>query len=147
MRVLIRYDENSENDLARAGVTLGKLAIVFGAVSIGYVPGLFVLDTRRNMNMDITKFIPHGRDNMISGSELAQLTRLDSRTVKQLIADARTKGTVICSSLEGNRGGYFIPVTPEEAVEYVRTERSRISSAIAALRPAEEYIKDTEVQE
>ncbi|HEZ7985906.1 MAG TPA: hypothetical protein RWO09_03095 [Ruminococcus sp.] len=96
--------------------------------------------------MDITKFIPHGRDNMISGSELAQLTQLDSRTVKQLIADARTKGTVICSSLEGNRGGYFIPDTPEEAVEYVRTERSRISSAIAALRPAEEYIRDTEEQ-
>lgn len=146
MRILIRYDKDNENDLARAGVTLGKLAIVFGAVYISYVPGLFVLDTRRDFTMDITKFIPHGRDNMISGSELAQLTRLDSRTVKQLIADARTKGTVICSSLEGNRGGYFIPDTPEEAVEYVRTERSRISSAIAALRPAEEYIRDTEEQ-
>ena len=46
MRILIRYDENSENALARAGMTLGKLAIAFGAVSIGYVPGLFVLDTR-----------------------------------------------------------------------------------------------------
>lgn len=66
MRVLIRYDVNSENDLARAGVTLGKLAIVFGAVSIEYVPGLFVLDTGRNTTMDITKLIPHGRDNMIS---------------------------------------------------------------------------------
>ena len=146
MRILIRYDKGNENDLARAGVTLGKLAIVFGAVYISYVPGLFVLDTRRDYTMDITKFIPHGRDNMISGSELAQLTQLDSRTVKQLIADARTRGTVICSSLEGNRGGYFIPDTPEEAVEYVRTERSRISSAIAALRSAEEYIRDTEAE-
>ena len=146
MRVHITYDTDNEDDLARAGVTLGKLAIIFGAVRISYVPGLFVLDTRKDLNMDITKFIPHGRDNMISGSELSQLTRLDSRTVKQLIADARTKGTIICSSLEGNRGGYFIPDTPEEAVEYVRTERSRISSAIAALRPAEEYIKDTEEQ-
>lgn len=146
MRILIRYDKSNENDLARAGVTLGKLAIVFGEVYISYVPGLFVLDTRRDYTMDITKFIPHGRDNMISGSELAQLTQLDSRTVKQLIADARTRGTVICSSLEGNRGGYFIPDTPDEAVEYVRTERSRISSAIAALRPAEEYIRDTEEQ-
>lgn len=146
MRILIRYDKGNENDLARAGVTLGKLAIVFGAVYISYVPGLFVLDTRRDYTMDITKFIPHGRDNMISVSELAQLTQLDSRTVKQLIADARTRGTVICSSLEGNRGGYFIPDTPEEAVEYVRTERSRISSAIAALRSAEEYIRDTEAE-
>lgn len=147
MRIIITYDTNSENDLARAGVTLGKLAIKFGVISIRYVPGLFVLDTRKDLNMDITKFIPRGRDNMISGSDLAQLTQLDSRTVKQLIANARTKGKVICSSLEGNRGGYFIPDSPEEAVEYVRTERSRISSAIAALRPAEEYIKEMEDQQ
>ncbi|HEZ7985905.1 MAG TPA: hypothetical protein RWO09_03090 [Ruminococcus sp.] len=40
MRILIRYDKDSENDLARAGVTLGKLAIVFGAVSIEYAPRL-----------------------------------------------------------------------------------------------------------
>lgn len=96
--------------------------------------------------MDIIKFIPHGKDNMISGSDLAQLTQLDSRSVKQLVANARTKGAVICSSLEGNRGGYFIPDTPEEAVEYVRTERSRINSAKAALRSAEEYIKEMEEQ-
>lgn len=38
--------------------------------------------------MDITKFIPHGKDNMISGSDLAQLTQLDSRSVKQLVANA-----------------------------------------------------------
>lgn len=35
--------------------------------------------------MDITKFIPRGRDNMISGSDPAQLTQPDSRSVKQHI--------------------------------------------------------------
>lgn len=91
--------------------------------------------------MDITKFIPHGKDNMISGSDLSQLTHLDGRTIKQLIANARMKGAIICSSLEGNRGGYFIPDTPAEAVEYVRTEQCRIQSAKEALRSAEEYIR------
>lgn len=97
--------------------------------------------------MDIEKFIPHGRANMISGSELAQLTQLDSRTIKHLIARARIKGAVICSSLDGNRGGYIIPDTPEEAVEYVRTEQQRINSAIAALKPAEEYINRTDEEQ
>lgn len=94
--------------------------------------------------MDIVKFIPHGKKNAVGGKELKQVTGLDERTVKQQIANARLKGAVICSILDGNKGGYFIPETPEEAVEYVRTEQCRIASARAALRSAEEYISDAE---
>jgi len=70
--------------------------------------------------MNIIKFIPRGKKNAVSGKELKQLTGHDERTVKQQIANARLKGAVICSILDGNRGGYFIPESPEEAVEYVR---------------------------
>lgn len=94
--------------------------------------------------MDIMKFIPHGKRNAVSGKELKLLTGLDERTVKQQIANARLKGSVICSILDGNRGGYFIPEAPEEAVEYVRTEQCRIASAQAALRSAEKFISGIE---
>lgn len=94
--------------------------------------------------MNIVKFIPHGMKNAISGKELKQLTGHDERTVKQQIANARLKGAAICSILDGSRGGYFIPDSPEEAVEYVRTEQCRIQSAREALRAAEEYISNAE---
>lgn len=90
--------------------------------------------------MDIIKFIPHGKRNAVSGKELKQLTGCDERTVKQHIANARLKGVVICSILDGNNGGYFQPDSPDEAIEYVRTEQLRINSAKAALKAAEKYI-------
>lgn len=91
--------------------------------------------------MDITKFIPRGKRNAVSGKELKRITGCDERTVKQHIANARLKGAVICSILDSNKGGYFIPENPAEAVEYVRTEQCRIQSAKEALRSAEEYIR------
>ncbi|MCM1062824.1 MAG: HTH domain-containing protein [Eubacterium sp.] len=94
--------------------------------------------------MDIINFIPHGKINAVSGKELKQLTGCDERTIKQHIANARLKGTVICSILDSNRGGYFIPESPAEAVEYVRTEQCRIQSAKAALKSAADFISDIE---
>lgn len=96
--------------------------------------------------MDVIKFIPHGRKNAVTGKELKLLTGCDERTVKQHIANARLKGAVICSILDGNRGGYFIPKTPAEAIEYVRTEQCRINSAKAALKAAEKYVTGEELR-
>lgn len=90
--------------------------------------------------MNIIDFIPHGMKNAVTGKELRRITGLDERTVKQQIANARLKGSVICSILDGNRGGYYIPDSPEEAVEYVRIEQCRINSARAALKSAEKYV-------
>lgn len=94
--------------------------------------------------MNIVDFIPHGTAKAITGKELRQITGLDERTVKQLIANARLNGSVICSILDSNRGGYFIPDSPEEAVEYVRTEQCRINSARDALKSAENSISGIE---
>lgn len=91
--------------------------------------------------MKILDFIPCGRENAISGKELINATGWDSRTVKQQIANARLNGSVICSILDGNNGGYYIPATPTEAVDYVRTEEKRIESATEALRAAKVFIE------
>lgn len=95
-------------------------------------------------NINITDFIPKGRANAISSKELKALIGIDERTVRQNIASTRLKGVVICSILDGNSGGYFLPESPEEAVEYVRTERARIRSAKRALQGAEKYISELE---
>ena len=94
--------------------------------------------------MKITDFIPHGRKNAISGVDLQTVLNLDSRTVKKMIADARLNGAVICSILDRDNGGYFLPKSPDEAIEYVRTEQKRIESAKRALEAAEKYISSPE---
>ncbi len=94
--------------------------------------------------MNILDFIPVGKNNAITGKELQNITGLDGRSIKQQIANARIKGSVICSSLDGSRGGYFIPSCPGEAVEYVRIEQCRINSAKEALKAAEIYVSGGE---
>ncbi|MDE5583239.1 MAG: hypothetical protein K2J08_06020 [Ruminococcus sp.] len=91
---------------------------------------------------NIIDFIPVGKNNAITGKELQNITGLDGRSVKQQIANARIRGAVICASLNGDGGGYFIPSCPSEATEYVRTEQCRINSAKAALKAAEIYVSD-----
>ncbi|MBQ8010205.1 MAG: hypothetical protein IJ265_01455 [Oscillospiraceae bacterium] len=92
--------------------------------------------------MNILDFIPFGKQNAVSTEYLKDVTGLDMRTIRQQIANARMRGAVICSSLRSEGGGYFQPESPEEAAEYVRTERCRIESAKAALASAEEYVHD-----
>lgn len=96
--------------------------------------------------MQILDFIPYGEENAVTGKELQQITGLDTRSIKQNIANARLKGAVICSILDGKKGGYFLPNSPEEAVAYVRTEQCRIASAREALKAAEEYISECEAE-
>ncbi len=93
------------------------------------------------MKTVITKFIPFGRENAVSGRDLCIITGLDARTVKAEIANERLHGAVICSDLDGNSGGYFQPTAPEEAMQYVRTEQKRIESAKRALQAAVNFVK------
>ncbi|MFR7908761.1 MAG: hypothetical protein ACLU4K_11155 [Oscillospiraceae bacterium] len=92
--------------------------------------------------MNIIDFIPKGRKNAVTTEELKARTGFDVRTIRQHIANARLKGTVICSSLKSEGGGYFLPESPDEALEYVRTEQNRIESANMALQGAVKYISE-----
>lgn len=92
--------------------------------------------------MNIIDFIPKGRKNAITTEELRAITGFDVRTIRQYIANARLKGAVICSSLKSEGGGYFLPESPDEALEYVRTEQNRIESANMALQSAVEYVSE-----
>lgn len=94
--------------------------------------------------MKISDYIPYGKANAVNTEDLKAATGLDTRTIRQQIANERMQGAVICSSLLSEGGGYFRPECPAEAVHYVRTELCRIESAKRALAAAEAYIMDAE---
>lgn len=96
---------------------------------------------------DIIEFIPYGKENAISQEDLANVMRCDKRTVRQAVFNARTKGAVICSTCEGTAGGYYIPLSANEARPYVAMQESRINSAVLALKPVRDFIRkcDSEV--
>lgn len=96
--------------------------------------------------MKISDHIPYGKHNAVGTDYLKAVTGLDTRTIRKLIANERMQGTVICSSLLSEGGGYFRPESPAEAVHYVRTEQCRIESASKALASAQAYIKDAEYE-
>ena len=95
-------------------------------------------NTKNTFN--ILDYIPKGKKNAISNRELQTLLHIDRRDIQRFIRAARLKGVIICG-FGGKNGGYFIPETFEEIIEYVRTAKKVINSIIEALLPAEAYLK------
>lgn len=97
------------------------------------------------MKKNILDLIPFGKENAISQEELAIRMQSDCRTARAAVFNARVRGAVICSTCEGEpTAGYYRPISVAEALPYVNMQRSRIASAKAALRSAEEYISNAE---
>lgn len=88
----------------------------------------------------ITDFIPYGLQNAISQEELAARTGFDHRTIRKLVLNARLAGELICSTCDGDNGGYYLPADQNEAIIYYRNQTSRIETAKAALKPVADYI-------
>lgn len=93
---------------------------------------------------NIVDFIPSGITNAVSQEELAIRMNCDKRTVRALIFNARVHNAVICSTCEGTTGGYYIPLSANEALPYINMQRSRIRSAELALKPVEDFIKNSQ---
>lgn len=93
----------------------------------------------------ILDFIPFGKENAISMEELAIRMKCDKRTARKRVFAARVKGAKICSTCEGEpTAGYYIPLSVNEAIPYQKMQRSRITSAEAALKPIDDYIANAE---
>ena len=90
--------------------------------------------------INILDFLPRGIENAISMAELAARANCDPRTARQLVYNARLGGEIICSSCDDENGGYFIPIVDYEVERYVKMQKSRIKSAQAAVKSAEDYI-------
>lgn len=75
--------------------------------------------------MNISDYIPFGKDNAISRKKLEKVTGLSDRDIREEIAMAR-RNTVILN-LHGQ--GYFQPIEGEEdelVIKYYKQESSRL---------------------
>jgi len=92
------------------------------------------------MYTDISELIPIGIENAVSQDELSVRSGVDRRTLRKLIFNARIRGAVICSTCNGENGGYYIPSSGAEALPYFRMQLSRINSAKEALKSVSDFI-------
>lgn len=79
----------------------------------------------------ITDFILTGKSQAISLSELARVTGMPERSVKQEVLEARLQGHLIVS----DESGYYFPETETDLREYVSARRAVIRTSSKALKP------------
>lgn len=93
--------------------------------------------------MNIADFIPVGKDNAISRSQLVKLTGLSDRIVRDMIALER-RNTAILNLQNG--AGYYIPSESEKAdlERFIKQEEARAKSIFWSLRGAKSALRKCE---
>lgn len=85
------------------------------------------------------EFIPFGRENAISRSDLSRITGLSDRKTRSCIAKLRAQddGTniVIVSTSRGR--GYYRTDNPEEIDGFIRDMLSRVTQTLNAIKVAQ----------
>lgn len=85
----------------------------------------------------IAQFLLVGAEQGLHLRDLARITRLSEREVRQMIQAERLRGVPILSN---NQDGYFLPSNEEEKAAFVRSMRHRaneIHKAAEAVEKAE----------
>lgn len=90
--------------------------------------------------MNIADFIPVGKENAISRSQLVKLTGLSDRIVRDMIALER-RNTAILNLQNG--AGYYIPSESDkgEIERFVKQEEARAKSIFWSLRGAKTALR------
>jgi len=83
--------------------------------------------------MKIEKFIPVGKENAISRTDLCNACGLADRAMREQIEKARKNGVVICCMQDGT--GYYIADTVEDLVRQYKQDYARAMSLLVRLKP------------
>jgi hypothetical protein len=93
--------------------------------------------------MNIREYIPKGQNNAISKKNLCRRTGLSDRELRHCVEKANQEGEepIICL-LDGR--GYFIPLPSEreQAIEYMRSEYSRVKKTIRKIHNIEKWLSN-----
>ena len=81
--------------------------------------------------MNITDFIPIGKENATSMTDLAHIANVPERSLRAEILRARINGELICSCDRG----YFLPESVDDIKEYVVSRKAFLKTAGKALKP------------
>jgi biotin operon repressor len=88
--------------------------------------------------INIIDYIPEGKENAIHLEELAKLLKIDSRTVKKLIQQARKNGVKIISG----QNGYWISDNEHDFKMFARMMRKQAASRVGVIGTLEKGFKD-----
>ncbi len=93
----------------------------------------------------IAELLKEGKQNRTSLQEIMSLTGFtDIRAFRKQLADERKQGAIILSCPEG---GYWKPENRREVEMYVETMSKEAKSIFYMLKPARQYLKETEEKE
>ncbi len=88
------------------------------------------------------EFIPYGKRNALSMSELSIRSGNDLRTTRKLVEAARKEGIPLCSDCGKRGGGYYFPLNVSEALPCRQQMKARLSSCTQSLNAIERYINE-----
>ena len=84
--------------------------------------------------MQIVDLLSHGQENAIPLRQIAGLTNIDERTIREKIAAERLSGVPILSD---NKTGYFIPANEKEKERFVQNMKHRAKEIERAAKAVE----------
>lgn len=93
---------------------------------------------------DIMTFIPYGRENAISRSDLVRVLMLPDRQVRKLIQEARCRGEIILNDSTGK--GYFASDELEDLKRQYKTNQNRAMSVLVQQKYLRRRIKELEAE-
>ena len=94
--------------------------------------------------MDIMTYIPKGRENAISRSDLVRILMLPDRKVRILIEEARRRGEIILN--DGSGVGYWTSDDLGELKRQYKMNQNRAMSVLVQQKYLRRRIKELEEQ-
>ena len=92
----------------------------------------------------IEELLKPGKENAVSTEALlAMIGATNARELRLIVARERKAGAVILSSCSS---GYYLPGSPAEVAEFIRTEDKKARSIMRALKSARRYMKQTQTE-
>ena len=88
----------------------------------------------------IHELLSTGKENALSGKELAQLLDMELRSITENIEKERRQGQPICASYGGEKPGYYLAANKEQLQEFCKALKHR-EKELSKTRQAMELIK------
>lgn len=90
----------------------------------------------------VLDFIPTGKENAISMTELSIRMKCDKRAARAAVFNARKAGAIILSTCDGlSTAGYFQSTNVYDIRRFVKMMDKRMNSTAISKRSAEEFLK------
>lgn len=88
----------------------------------------------------VMKHIGEGIKKSVSRKELSKACNLSDRRTRDVIFELRQIGVPIVSNTK--KGGYYLPKTKYEAIDYVRSMKSRAKRTCESIEATKEWLKN-----